>query len=485
MNTAALVMVIVLVITAVIGIASHRGVKKRDLASWSVGGRSYGTLLFWILAAGEIYSTATFLGASGGVYSLGAAALWTTGYGTLAMVLGYLYLPRLWAYAKEHHLVTQADFFAHRFGSRWIGGLLGIIGVAFMLPYIEVQLLGFGQIVQVTSLGALPGNASMLVAFAIVAVFVLLAGLHATAWVSVLKDALMIVTICIVGIYLPLHYFGSFGTVVDKVQAQHPGLLALTGATPMQTPLWMMSTLLVSSMAFFMFPHSTGAIFSAKSEDTVRRNTIYLPFYNVLLFLPVLVGLTALLVLPGLKGTASNGALLDLSVKALPGWVVGLVGSAGALAAIVPVSLLILQSATQLSKNVYAGLIDTSASEEKVLRISKVLVIVVMAASLVLALSVPSLLVNLLLIGQQGVSQFFPAIVLGIFWNRLATRWALTGLLVGVAIITWSVVSGTSIVAGLNIGLIALALNAVLTVGGSLIQMRRVKVPAPQPVSAR
>jgi solute:Na+ symporter, SSS family len=468
MNLAATIILIIVGVSVGIGFASSRRVRKGDLASWSVGGRSYGVVLFWVLAAGETYSTATFLGTSGGVYSQGYAAMWTLAYGTLAMLLGYLYLPKLWAYAKRHNLVTQADFFAHRFGSRWIGGLFGVVGVAFMLPYIEVQLLGFGQIIDVTSGGALPAKAGMLVAFAVVAVFVLVAGMHSTAWVAVIKDALMIIAIAIVGIYLPLHYFHGFGNAVDHATAAHPELFSLKGAAPYSS-LWMISTLIISSLAYFMFPHSTAAIFSAKSEKTVRRNTIYLPFYNLLLFLPMFVGLTALLVTPGLKGSATNAVLLDLSVKSLPSWVVGIVGGAGALAAIVPVSLLVLQSATQLSKNVYKGTIHTGASEVTVLRVSKVLVLVVMAIALALAAQAPDLLVNLLQIGQQGVSQLFPAVVLGLFWKRLARIPMLVGAVVGVGMVAWSVISSTSIVAGMNIGLIAFAVNVVITVGGSLV----------------
>ncbi|MDL9980228.1 sodium:solute symporter family protein [Microbacterium sp. ASV49] len=422
------------------------------------------------VAAGETYSTATFLGASGGAYSLGDVALWTTGYGTIAYAFGYLYLPTLWTYARDHNLVTQADFFQHRFGSRWIGALFGIVGVAFMIPYIEVQLLGFGQIVQVTSGGALPRDVSMLLAFAVVAIFVSLAGMNATAMVAILKDILMILAIGIVGIYLPLHYFGSYITVVDKVLAKYPGLFALQGHTIQHTPLWMMSTLLVSGAAFFMFPHATAAIFSAKSAETVRRNMVFLPFYNILLFLPVLVGMTALLVTPGLTGSDTNAALLNLSVAALPPWVAGLVGAAGALSAMVPVSLLVLQSATQLSKNVYKAAFRPQTGERTVLSLSKWLVFAVMAVSLLLALTSPTLLVNLLQIGQAGVSQFLPAIVLGLFWKRLNRAAMLVGMLVGVAIVSWSVITTTPVVFGMNVGLVALAINVVITVGGSAIR---------------
>ena len=117
------------------------------------------------------------------------------------------------------------------------------------------------------------------------------------------------------------------------------------------------------------------------------------------------------------------------------------------------------------------------------LRISKALVIVVMAVSLVLALTAPSLLVNLLQIGQIGVSQFVPAVVLGMFWNRLDTPSMLIGLVAGEAIVTWSVLTGTAIVAGLNVGLVALTLNLAITVVGSLIR-RQSNSLAPQSIQA-
>lgn len=38
---------------------------KMDLEQWTVGSRGFGLVLVWLLMAGEIYTTFTFLGASG------------------------------------------------------------------------------------------------------------------------------------------------------------------------------------------------------------------------------------------------------------------------------------------------------------------------------------------------------------------------------------------------------------------------------------
>jgi Na+/proline symporter len=69
--TVPLIITAVIVAAAiVIGFAS-RGRTRMDLEQWTVAGRRYGGLLLWVLGAGEIYTTFTFLGAAGYGYAKG------------------------------------------------------------------------------------------------------------------------------------------------------------------------------------------------------------------------------------------------------------------------------------------------------------------------------------------------------------------------------------------------------------------------------
>src|SRR5215831_13939487 len=58
-----------------------------DLEQWTVGGRGFGALFVFLLMAGEIYTTFTFLGGSGFAYGKGAPAYYILCYGTLAYVI--------------------------------------------------------------------------------------------------------------------------------------------------------------------------------------------------------------------------------------------------------------------------------------------------------------------------------------------------------------------------------------------------------------
>lgn len=89
----------------------------RDLADWSVGGRSLGLILTLVLMAGETYTSLSYLGLAGWSYTNGISALYVAAYLSVGMSISYLVGPLLWNYAREHNLLNISDIVAHRFGS--------------------------------------------------------------------------------------------------------------------------------------------------------------------------------------------------------------------------------------------------------------------------------------------------------------------------------------------------------------------------------
>ncbi|MBM3285173.1 MAG: sodium:solute symporter family protein, partial [Candidatus Aminicenantes bacterium] len=159
--------------------------------------------------------------------------------------------------------------------------------------------------------------------------------------------------------------------------------------------------------------------------------------------------------------------------KTYPPWFMGFVGAAGAVTAMVPASVLVLFASTLLAKNVYKAGFAPEASEDRVLVLSRLMVLVIMGFALLFAIFLPNALVNLLLIGYDGVSQFFPGVVLGLFWKRVTRRGVVWGLVTGFCLAAVLVFSGHDPFLGLNAGFIALVVNAVVTVAVSLFDRSR------------
>jgi SSS family solute:Na+ symporter len=101
------------------------------------------------------------------------------------------------------------------------------------------------------------------------------------------------------------------------------------------------------------------------------------------------------------------------------------------------------------------------------------MVLVIMAAALLFALRFPGALVNLLLIGYNGVTQFFPGVVLGLFWRRASREGVLAGLVTGIAIVVILVFGKHDPFLGMNAGFVALLANALVTVLISLAGRKR------------
>jgi len=203
-----------------------------DPAQYIVGGRSFGTIFLWVLLAGEIYTTFTFLGIAGLSYSAGAPAFYVIAYGACAYVIGYFLTPAMWRVAKEFNLLTGPDFFETRYNSRALGVATAILYFLMVVPYVALQLSGLQILLRIAGYGAYDATVSVCVAFLVLALFVFTAGLRGTAWASIVKDVLVLGAVLFAGIAIPVRFFGSPSAMFDRVLAQHPKCSRFPQAAP-------------------------------------------------------------------------------------------------------------------------------------------------------------------------------------------------------------------------------------------------------------
>ena len=262
-----------------LGIAARSG-RSMDVEQWAVGGRGFGWVFVFLLLAGEIYTTFTFLGGSGFAYGVGAPAYYILAYGTLAYVIAYFLLPPIWAYAKHHGLHSQPDFFTSKFDSQTLGALVAVVNLIALIPYLVLQLTGLGIIVSVASYGAIPNTAAVWIGAIIVTAYIMVSGIRGSAYTSVAKDILILVVVLFLGIYLPVHLYGGIGAMFEKINAAKPGFLIF--AAKGQSVSWFVSTVILTALGFFMWPHSFAACYTARDAKVFRRNAIMLPIYQLI-----------------------------------------------------------------------------------------------------------------------------------------------------------------------------------------------------------
>jgi solute:Na+ symporter, SSS family len=451
-----------------LGLRARRG-RDMSLEQWTVGGRGFGAIFVFLLMAGEIYTTFTFLGGSGYAYGHGGPTYYILAYGCLAYVISYWMLPPIWRYAREHRLISQPDYFAARYDSRGLGVLVAVVGIVAMIPYLVLQFKGLGIIVATASYGVIPSTVAIWIGAAVVTAYVTVSGVHGSAWTAVAKDVMILAVAVFLGLYLPIHFYGGFGPMFSAIQDAKPGFLALPPKG--ESVAWFDSTVLLTALGFYMWPHSFGSVFTARREQAFRQNAIVMPLYQLILAFVFFVGFAAVLKVPGLTGPQIDLALFRLSIQAFDPWFVGVIGAAGVLTALVPGSMIMMTAATLLANNIYRPL-RGEVSDATVSRLARWLVPVVALVAVFFTLRGGQTIVALLLMGYSFVTQLFPALIMSLRrHNPLTSTGVFAGIVVGIATVAATSLTHTTMATlfpglpealrDLNIGIVALVLNVV------------------------
>jgi cation/acetate symporter len=129
-------------------------------------------------------------------------------------------------------------------------------------------------------------------------------------------------------------------------------------------------------------------------------------------------------------------------IAGLPYVISGLVAAGGLAAALSTADGLLLTIANALSHDLYYKMLDPNASTTRRVTISKILLLIVALAAAYVAAQKPADILFLVSAAFSfAAAAFFPALVLGIFWKR-ANKWGATcGMIAGLGITFWYMIT--------------------------------------------
>jgi solute:Na+ symporter, SSS family len=458
-----------------------------QLDEWGLGGRNFGTWITWFLVGGDFYTAYTVIAVPALVYAVGAYGFFALPYTVLVYPIVFVIMPRLWHAARQAGHVTAADVVYGRYGSRPLELAVAATAVVATMPYIALQLVGMGVVIN--ALG-FTGELPLAAAFVILALYTYSAGLRAPALIAFVKDLMIYVVVLVAVILVPMKlggYAHVFEVAGNAYAARKGGGLLLKPAQYLPYA----TLALGSAMAAFMYPHTLTGIFAAKSADTIRKNAVFLPAYTVLLGLIALLGYMAYAAGVDVHGN-NNAVVPALFIALFPSWFVGFAFAAIAIGALVPAAVMSIGAANLFTRNFWKAYVQpgvTSAGEAKV---AKIVSLVVKVGALVIILVLPTkFALDLQLLGGVWILQTFPAVVFGLFfaWFRapaLLLGWAV-GLATGTSLVFMDgvkpvhafVLGGDSY--SMYTGLFALAVNVVVASIAQVLLGNRGTKPAPAP----
>jgi SSS family solute:Na+ symporter len=414
---------IILYSAVVVGLGLWSARYVRTSSAFFVAGRSLGPgLIFATMLAANIGAGST-VGTAGLAYRDGISAWWWVGSAGLgSLVFAVFVAPRLWKLAAEHNFYTTGDYLEFRYGPtlRAVATLLVAVG---SLALLAGQLIAGATILNVVT--GVPRWAGALVGGAIMTVYFTAGGLLGTAWINTLQLVVMMAGF-LVALPFTLEAAGGvqalFGPEApawfgDITHSSGPGsgwtLLALTGP------------------AFIVSPGLIQKAYGADSARSVRIG-IGLNAAALLLFafIPVLMGMAARLVMPGI--TDPNAVLPALLAYGLPAWLGALALAAVFSTEVDTCDAILFMLSTSASQDLYKRFLNPAADDRQLLRVGRLAAVAGGAAGIVLSVWLDTVISALTIFYSMLVVTLFVPVVGGLYVTRARERDALAAVAAGV-----------------------------------------------------
>ena len=390
--------------------------------------------------AGDYMSAASFLGLSGLVYLKGYDGLvYAVGFLVGWPVILFLMAEKLRNLGK----FTFADIAAYRLGQKEIRTLAASGSLAVVTLYLIAQMVGSGKLIQV--LFGLEYEYAVILVGIMMIVYVTFGGMLATTWVQIIKAVLLLSGVTFMG-YMVLSHFGfSFEALATKAVETHTlGQDIMAPGGFISDPISAISLGLALMLGTAGLPHVLMRFFTVGNAKEARKSVVYATGFIGYFYLVIaIIGLGAIVFLNSPEGQAyfvdgklfggNNMAAIHLSHIVGGNVFLGFISAVAFATILAVVSGLTLAGASAISHDLYASVINTNATEEQEIAVSKRATIAIGVIGVVLGIAFEHQNIAFMvgLAFAIAASANFPILFLSIYWSKLTTRGALIGGFVG------------------------------------------------------
>jgi SSS family solute:Na+ symporter len=414
----------------------RRPKSMHSLEEWGVGGRAFGNWVTWFLIGGASYTGYTFIAVPSLTFGVGAFGMFAMPFALCTIPLVFLVSTRIWSVMHAHGFVSGAEFTRARFGSRTVGTLTAILGIAATMPYIAVQLISLQAVFKVIGLN---GDWPLLISLGLISITTFRSGLRAPALLSIAKDVLLVWLL--LSAVLVVAMSGGWASTFQAagVRWGHDTSPLSSVLLPHFTYLTYLTLAIGSALSIFAYPHALLGIIAAKDRATVRRNSAALSVYTLALGMMALLGIFAVArnVFP-VDADLAHGKIGDLNTitpmifhDLFPAWSAGIAYATLAIACLIPASIMSIAAASLFTRSIYTEFFRPRASAKEEARVSQwaSLFVKIGAVAVVLLLQ-GDLATEIQAIGGVIILQTIPAVFFGLMTGWFH-RWALVAGMVG------------------------------------------------------
>ena len=385
--------------------------------------------------AGDYMSAASFLGIAGAVALTGFDGFfYSIGFLVAYLVVLYLVAEPLRNLGKY----TLADMLAARFNAKKIRGVAAFNTLTISIFYMIAQLVGAGALIKL--LLGLEYMTSVLIVGALMTIYVLFGGMHATSWVQICKAVLLMVGTTIISLIVFAKFDFNIAKMFEQMSTATPLKEAFLNPGVKYTDgLDTLSLTMGLVLGTAGLPHILVRFFTVKDAKTARSSVVYATWIiGIFYVMTIFLGFGAAAFVGNADIISANPAgnmAAPLLAQALGGNLLFAFISAVAFATILAVVAgLVLTGASAFAHDFYNEIVRKGkATEKEQVRMARYASVGVSVFSILLALVAQNLNVAFLvsLAFAVAASANLPVILYTIYWKRFNTTGAISAMVVG------------------------------------------------------
>ncbi len=432
-----------LVIIVAIGILSAK-FSSSGLSEFFLAGRKLKEFVVALSAVVSGRSAWLLVGVTGMAFTIGAPAVWAvTGYITAEIFLFAFVGKRLRRYTSMMDNLTLPDFFESRFKDR--SNIMRIISVLiiliFMISYVAAQFLAGGKAFSTSfHVSEMTG---ILITALIVLIYTALGGFLAVSLTDMIQAFFMIFALLILP-FIAIVHGGGWSGIVLILQNFNPKFL-----NPFAFAAGGVIGFLGIGLGSPGNPHILVRYMSVSDPRALRKSCFIGTVWNTLMAWGAifigLVGRAYYLKPEALPGADPENLFPFMASAHLHPLLVGII-IASILAAIMSTAdSQLLVASSGVVRDIYQKILakGKSIAQKKLVLFSRIVVLCLVAASLVIGAIAKQYVFWLVLFAWAGLgASFGPPLLLSLFWKRTTKAGVIAGLVSGTGVtIIWNQIS--------------------------------------------
>ncbi len=420
-----LAMIIYIILGSYIAFRARKGMKK-GLLEYFLGDRSLGGAVSALSYSATTYSAFMMVGLAGYTYSGGVGALGFELVYLSGLSLVAFFGPRFWLVGKKFNYISPYEMLGDRYDSKWIPVLLAGSACIFLIPYLAVQLMGVGYLMNGLSGGSIPFMAGVIIAAILAIAWALIAGMRSVAWTDSLQSLIMIVVSVFILFFIIYKHMGGFINFFNILETRYPEYLSVPGPG-----FFSFKVFLGLTLPWFFFsisnPQVSQRLFVPRSLSAMKTMIKgFLIFGLIYTLVSVMWGFSARVLLPDLS-SADMATPVLLGSEHVP-ILLALIAMVGiTAAAISTIDSIMLTLSSLVVQDLYKNIKD----EDVRVRLGKIFILIIALVGLFFASRQLDLIATLSVVSSVGLLVIVPTMFGAFFWRRATAAGAVSSILCG------------------------------------------------------